>query len=247
MITSGGGVSRRAGGDAGSQLEAAWDRLAFDLSPYGISSMFYGIVHVGSLFDPPEGLSRIAMWKTSYPESYLGFISHKGLLAEDYSVRRLFETGKPVLWSDATLFDQMRPEERRRWRRDDLLGFSTGVSIPVFAHGKRPCGGFGLCAGDTGPDAFEAIWTRNSQNMCALVTAFDRDYRLALAHLTFPLSPREQAVLSLAAGGLTSDQMAHRLALSRKTVEAYLNSARRKMHAPNTTAAAAKAIFFNLL
>lgn len=242
-----GGATNGTGGDAGSALDAAWDKLALDLEPFGISSMFYGIVHVGCLYDPPEGLTRLAMWKTSYPHSYFEAISHKGPMADDYSVRRLFETGKPVLWSDPSLVDHMRPKERERWRNDDLLGFSTGVTVPVLCHENRVCGGFGLCAGNCSADEFDAFWARDATHICSLVTAFDRDYRLVLARVTFPLSRRERDVLSLAAGGLTSDQMAHRLGLSHKTVEAYLVSARKKMHAPNTTAAAAKAIFFNLL
>ena len=56
------------------------------------------------------------------------------------------------------------------------------------------------------------------------------------------LRPRHRDVLSLAAQGLTQQQSATRLYVSRHTVEAHLTEARKRLDATNTTHAVALAI-----
>lgn len=137
--------------------------------------------------------------------------------------------------------------EKERWNKNRELGFGVGVSIPVSCGKSSTCGGFGLCAAHDDEKSFSETWKRHSDKIVSSVTMFDTNCRTPLAKVTYPLSKQEKAVLSLAAGGLTSEQIAYRLSLSRKTVEAYQVAARKKLRATNTTAAAAKATFYELI
>jgi len=69
----------------------------------------------------------------------------------------------------------------------------------------------------------------------------------ALAIARVKLTGREQAVLALAAGGLTAHEAAARLSVSKRVVEGYLRDAREKLEVPTTTAAVARAYEVGLL
>ncbi|MEJ2087610.1 MAG: helix-turn-helix transcriptional regulator [Gammaproteobacteria bacterium] len=62
-----------------------------------------------------------------------------------------------------------------------------------------------------------------------------------------PLSPRQQQCLTWVAAGLTSDQIADRLNLSRKTVDLHLAAAIRKMEAGSRSQAVARAVALGLV
>ncbi len=65
--------------------------------------------------------------------------------------------------------------------------------------------------------------------------------------LPFFLSPRQKAVLALAAGGCTNRDIALRLGLKVRTVRHYLAEARRRLGASNTTHAVAIAVARGLI
>lgn len=228
-------------------FEVAWEGLASDLLEFRIGAMFYGISHVQSQLNGADGYARFAIWKTTPPDACLDAVTVRGIAEGDFSVLRVFESDKPTLWSAMPTLRGLGKMQTDSAPTGSGSLTPVGVTIPVFAHDTSLCGGFGLCACDSPAREFEATWHDNARQIITRVQDFDADFRATFARLTFALSERERSVLSHAAAGLTSDQIAYRMNLSRKTVEAYLVSARKKMRSNNTTEAAAKAIFFNLL
>lgn len=61
------------------------------------------------------------------------------------------------------------------------------------------------------------------------------------------LSPRQQECLAWVAAGLTSDEIAARLKLSRKTIDLHVAAAMRKLEAGSRSQAAARAVALNLV
>jgi DNA-binding NarL/FixJ family response regulator len=76
----------------------------------------------------------------------------------------------------------------------------------------------------------------------ALAEARDLAAQAPAPPAAHPFSPRELQVLTLAAGGLTNKEIAHRLGLSERTVQFHLNSVFAKTATSSRTEAAALAI-----
>jgi len=126
---------------------------------------------------------------------------------------------------------------------------NQGLSVPI----RGPNGQFALFTACTRTDdaAWEA-YTRNNVGDLILIAHFVNQKALELdngtdVQQTASLSPREIDTLCLLAMGYSRAQAADSLSISEHTLRVYIESARFKLGAQNTTHAVAKAISCGLI
>ena len=158
----------------------------------------------------------------------------------DPVVRESLHSFDPVEWKS---LNWKGPTKKFLFEALDAGIGAQGVSVPI-----------------RGPDGQFALFTANSRAGDEEWAAFNHSHREALliashffheraqaidnAVLTAirPLSPRERDVLSFLARGAARGQVAERLGISEHTLRAYIDSARAKLGAANTTHAVAIAL-----
>lgn len=127
---------------------------------------------------------------------------------------------------------------------------NQGLSIPV----RGPAGQFAIfSASHTTTDAAWSNFVSGRLREMILAAHYTNEKALALrpdgaeTRAPTPLSPRETDALNLLARGLSRAQAADSLAISQHTLRVYIESARFKLAAMNTTHAVAKAMSHGLL
>ncbi len=126
---------------------------------------------------------------------------------------------------------------------------NQGLSVPI----RGPNGQFALFS--LNHRATDAAWARQSDDLLRdliLAAHFVNQKALELERGTderpqAALSPRETDVLTLLAMGMSRAQVAESLSISEHTLRAYVESARFKLGAQNTTHAVARALARGLL
>lgn len=126
---------------------------------------------------------------------------------------------------------------------------NQGYSVPV----RGPAGQFALftVSGNETDDCWSKYTTQHSHNLI-LISHFINQKALELeggsdeaSHVS--LSPREKDSLTLLAMGMNRAQAADELSISEHTLRVYIESARFKLAAANTTHAVARAMNYGLL
>lgn len=173
-------------------------------------------------------------------------------IAEDYAridpvVQGCYQRFNPVDWKR---LDWSSPKARKFMSEAKEAGVGNqGLSVPI----RGPNGQFALftaCAQSS--DATWANYIRSHVSDLILIAHFINQKALELDHGTdvlssAALSPREIDTLSLLAMGYSRPQAADSLSISEHTLRVYIESARHKLGAQNTTHAVAKAIANGLI
>jgi DNA-binding CsgD family transcriptional regulator len=125
---------------------------------------------------------------------------------------------------------------------------NQGFSIPV----RGPSGQFALfTVNHRSPDGVWARFTRSHLNDLLLAAHFVNERAVVLDGAAEPpmatLSPREADTLKLLAAGKSRAQAAESLRISEHTLRVYIESARHKLGAMNTTHAVANALSRGLI
>lgn len=132
--------------------------------------------------------------------------------------------------------------------RDAGVG-TQGVSVPI----RGPNGQFALfTASSCAPDQTWAAYARAHVSDLILVAHFINQKALEIDDMSDErpaksLSPREVDALSLLAMGYSRAQAAESLSISEHTLRVYIETARTKLGAQNTTHAVARAIALGLI
>jgi DNA-binding CsgD family transcriptional regulator len=175
----------------------------------------------------------------------------------DAYIERDFQTIDPVVLS---CFGRAAPVD---WK---MLDWSSRAARALLAEGvAHGLGNQGLSLPVRGPGgqfavftvngiASEATWarfTRSNMNDLLLAAHYVNDRAVTLTGQGPPspaaLSPREADALTLLASGSSRAQVAERLAISEHTLRVYIDAARHKLGAANTTHAVASALARGLI
>jgi DNA-binding CsgD family transcriptional regulator len=220
-----------------SGVAALLDKL---LRVYGLRSVAY--LGVG-LTDHPGVSPQLAV---TYSPEWVEHYKTEHFVDVDPTIQIGLRRMLPIDWSD---FSRDEKKVRRLFGEAEEFGLGRhGISLPVHGrHGDRALVSITSDAGD-----------RDWQH---LRLHFMRDFQLLALHMhqailrieggrtrEYPaLSPRERECLLWVAEGKTYWETAMILGLSEHTVRCYLESARHKLRAANTTHAVNKAGKANLL
>lgn len=124
-----------------------------------------------------------------------------------------------------------------------------GFSMPI----RGPNGQFALftITNDCSDDEWETFIAENQKSLILIAHEFNRN-ALVMEEGTFnqnspSLSPREMSAISLLARGRSRAQAAIEMSISEHTLRVYIESARHKLGALNTTHAVARALSIGLI
>ena len=204
----------------------------------------YGLRHVAYCWVDMTGLQYGC---TTYDAGWEARYQARDYLRVDPVVIGCYRRFHPVDWKEL----DWTSRAARAFRRDaQAHGIGRqGFSVPI----RGPYGQFALFSvtqdcDDAGWAAFtgrhrrDLVWTAHCFNEKALALAPAR----APAQMQ-ALSPREVDAITLLAVGLSRAQVADRLSISEHTLRVYVESARFKLGAVNTTHAVARALSRGLI
>lgn len=235
---------------AHSDLEDTLDRLQQATSLAELQSETaalrdsFGIAHVVYHWTDQKGDQFGA--GTYSPEWAVHYVQ-QGYMRVDPVVSGCFQRFHPVEWSDLDWSGKAR-----RTFLDEAIDAGVGnqgTSVPI----RGPNGQFAIFTAST--EETDASWSRfNSERLrdLILIAHFFNQKALELRQGTdqasiLRLSPREIDALTMLAIGYSRAQAAEKLSISEHTLRVYIESARAKLGAANTTHAVAKALTLGLI
>lgn len=173
-----------------------------------------------------------------YPKAWEQRYFAGNYLAIDPTIKHGLSSTLPLLWSD-----EMMQEVPEFWEEAHAHGLAVGFVQSVFdGRGNASMLTLSRDADEFGDAELEEktakfVWLAQLAHSGLARLIVPREVPETAAYLT----PREREILKLIAGGLTSQQIADRLKLSKRTADFYADEAIRKLGAHNRTDAAVKA------
>ncbi|MEL6523103.1 MAG: LuxR family transcriptional regulator [Pseudomonadota bacterium] len=215
----------------------------------GYSYFAYHVVNSPAL-NGEDRRSTIGL--TSYPEDWLQHYTDCGFVYHDPVVERVFQDNHAFRWNN--IFKDRKFSKRQLEVMDDArdAGIFDGVTVPVCSrHGERASFTF-VCSEDRSkksPSPMVGVeqMVAEAFHGHALNHILCKEYQRSGRRKSSVLSPRETQVVTWAARGKSSWEMGQILGIAEKSVEFYIESAKRKLRAANRTHAAAKAIMLGLI
>jgi len=183
----------------------------------------------------------------TYPQAWVERYQEKAYVRVDPVVAGCYQRFHPVDWKRL----DWSPKPAREFLKDALahgVG-NQGYSIPV----RGPNGQFAVFTVSHNCDdaAWEKLTGKYSRDMILMAHYFNRkalEFEPSRSpDQAQPLSPREIDALTLLAIGYSRAQVAQTLSISEHTLRVYIESARFKLTAINTTHAIARAISLGLI
>jgi len=179
---------------------------------------------------------------TTYPDAWQNHYRKNGYFRTDPVMTMCFQRVVPMNWRR---LDWTR-KTARKFRQETLdhgLG-NQGYSIPI----RGPNGRFAmLTLNDMADnDTWDGFIALNARDLMIVAqeffqTTLEHEQADTTPHFP-PLSPREVSVMTCLAQGMNRAQAAVELQISEHTLRVYIEAARRKLGALNTTHAVARAL-----
>jgi DNA-binding CsgD family transcriptional regulator len=183
----------------------------------------------------------------TYAPDWVMHYVQQGYMRVDPVISGSFQRFHPVEWKQ---LDWTGKAQRRFLDEARGAGVGTqGTTVPI----RGPNGQFALFTTTTeDSDANWSVFNRERLRDLILIAHFFNQKALEIRQGTdqaslLRLSPREIDALTMLAIGYSRGQAADRLAISEHTLRVYIESARSKLGAANTTHAVAKALTLGLI
>jgi len=183
----------------------------------------------------------------TYGAEWANYYEKEELYKIDPVVLNAFDRFHPYNWKNLS-WDK---KPARRMLLDAIDGGvgNQGISVPI----RGPHGEFALFS--LSHSCTDAIWARfiaNYMSDLLLIGHFLHQSARRIENVSVTaeyvsLSPRESDALRMLGGGLNRGRVAEKLAISEHTLRVYIESARFKLGAANTTHAVAKAMAKGLI
>ncbi|MER8499414.1 LuxR family transcriptional regulator [Mesorhizobium sp. M1142] len=196
---------------------------------------------------PPRALRReqvshvlLDVWPEQWSERYFS----KGYLYRDPAIRLVSRGSTPFLWSEIDKVCRVCPFGRRVMDEATEFKLREGLTIP-FATLDGQAVGFSVAGEKLDPDPHDRLafqFVAAYAFGCAVVLA-DGKRNPKPARL----SPRQQDVLRWASEGLTLDEIADHLNISRNTADTHLRLVRERLGVTSTIHAVAEALRLGLI
>ncbi len=222
-------------------VKTAWERSVSYFAKFDINVVNYAY---GNTFNDIEYLSTApSSWREQYRDS--GFARFDPLVS--HCVQRL----EPVLLDAESLArdSDQAIQTRHLFRKIVDVGWLSSIAVPLRGHVGAFVGGLGLVSGVPFPEFEERMRTE----LGAIVgAAWPIHYRLQILLTreraeTFGLTRQELKCLFWLSGGLKTEQIAHKLEISRATVDFHFKNARTKLGAATREEALTRAVRAGLI
>ncbi|MER9136095.1 LuxR family transcriptional regulator [Mesorhizobium sp. M0830] len=196
---------------------------------------------------PPHALRReqlahvlLDAWPEQWSERYFS----QGYLYRDPTIQLVSRGSSPFRWSEMNQMGAVRPFGRRIMDEATEFKLCEGFTIP-FATLERQVVGFSVAGEKLDPDPHDRLafqFVAACAFGCAAILADGKRISKPVR-----LSPRQQDVLRWASEGLTVDQIADHLSISRNTADTHLRLVRERLGVTSTIHAVAEAFRLGLI
>ena len=184
-----------------------------------------------------------------YPAEWVQVYHDEDFGKVDPALATMFQRRLPFVWDAGKLAKEVEAPPQKRFL-DSARDFrmSRGLTVPVYG----PAGDFAM---------FSFVSSGSQQEFSRIVDAYGHDLHLLSLYFhqaiataiaarepeESKLTSREREVLHWAASGKTFEEIGIILGISRRTVEAHIYNAMKKLDVYNTPQAVAKAILLGLI
>ncbi|WP_342627778.1 LuxR family transcriptional regulator [Nguyenibacter vanlangensis] len=231
------------GGEIRNFLQEMVDRLGFTHFAY----------HVVKTPDVDHLGARQVYGLTTYPTEWLRHYVANGYVHEDPVVAKVFDKRSPFVWGDAIDAEELSKKQRQLLEDAQDAGLKNGLTIPLMSRNGEVAA-LSLIPGSAASETMRSVEMQYLVQLLAL-HLHDHAARVVIEEgLTDNsrrrktlLSNRESEALSWVARGKSTWDISRILEISEKSVEFYLDSAKRKLQATNRTQAVVKAIVLGLI
>ena len=236
-----------------------WESLHYQLKPFKIKSVFYGISYSKKSIDE-IGLLRTVVYKTSHPKAYRELLSsalhdempndnkYKMLLDEDLTAKQIFLTDKPYfIWGDPNNWHAATNAEKEVDKQLIDLELVTGVTIPL--RKEKLLAGVGLSAGLLSKNIFDQIWAESSEQILKIANDFNHYVLTFNSHIEsfIGLTDHQKEVFLKHLFLGNSKLVAEHFNCSERNISDILSAVRTKFNVTTNEQASVKANTFGVL
>jgi|SRR5450755_663003 DNA-binding CsgD family transcriptional regulator len=230
--------------------------LGEDLTPVATKfteAFGFEVFAQGVIMSPrPEAESQVYLF-SSHTLAWLQTYDQRAYVEVDPRVHAVLETPLPVIWDQQTFRGKSTAADRFL---DAALsyGIASGIAIPV--HDSRNHASM-MVLSSSAPIYDKQRLARLNDRLGEIVLFAQCLHEIFSAAILqrgiipisrgATLSARERECLTLASRGLTTDDIAGRLAITARTVQFHFDSIRSKLSASNRQEAIAKAVQLNMI
>lgn len=230
-----------------------WESLHYQLKPYKIKSIFYGLTYSRRSVEE-IGILKSIVYKTSHPKEYRTILFEalfpkktdkhypnlQFLLDEDVTAKKIFLSDKEYfLWADPTEWDAPTPIEKEIDQKLIDMQLVTGVTLPI--KNSKFIAGIGLSVGNLSAKQFKKIWQESSQYIIELVQQFNKLVQDQYLRGMINLTSHQQQVFQDYFYHNDLDALAVKYRCTKRNILDILQKVRVKLNAQNYKQAAVKA------
>ena len=229
-----------------SDAETFWDRINSELSKYGVTSLFYGAIATkADILANPN--TKSLTWKCNHTHEFADYFGLDHLVDNCKTFEHALTETEPFMWHDLSLWDEATSQQRAQGLAERDMGLNVGFTLPTTHFTSNHYGAIGVSMEEFSPEEFDKMWPEKNQQIIQILALLDAGMRRQHLSEVIGLSPREKETLEWIAAGKRPDQIAHLMNIGYRTVDKYINSAKRKLKARTRDQAVAKALIFNAI
>lgn len=230
-------------------LDNFWGRINLELKRFGVTSIMYGAIATRS--EISLGARTEAMiWKTNHGTEFFTRFCTPG---RDDSIDNCFTFEHclnhtwPFIWHDFNMWDGATELQMAHAIAARDLGLFVGFTLPTTYFNECNYGAVSVSVGDHTPESFYDMWASDKEELFEVLRILDENMRKKYLAQVINLAPREKETLEWLAAGLRPRQVAEKMGIGFRTVDKYINSARKKLKAKSRDQALIKALIFNAI
>lgn len=230
-------------------LDDFWGNTNIALERFGVTSIMYGAIATRHELDFGARTESM-IWKTNHGSE---FFKRFCTLGSDDSIDNcltfehcLYNT-TPFFWHDLSMWEGASPLQMAHALAAKELGLYVGFTLPTRSFGEERFGAISVSTGGHSPETFDQMWEAKSSDLMSILELLDRRMRERFLADVICLAPREKEAMEWLASGLRPVQVAERMSIGFRTVDKYINNAKKKLKAKSRDQAIAKAIIFNVI
>lgn len=228
---------------AASTLEEAWDIYMAEIAKFGATHAGYGVITPSPDENSPARVIRYFDYRSDFLQRY----DEAGHFLNDSSIHHCLQRkAEPLVSTDPSFLASLTAAQRQVAHES----FDFGIRhFATFALGDgNNQGGVNLSFGNSSQSEFHELLHAH-QDSLRLISILFHQVVCSRSFLgeQLMLSAREKECLRWVGAGLESKGIAHRLAISTRTVEHHIANAIAKLGANSRSHAVAKALILNLI
>jgi len=232
-----------------SHLEVFWDRIMHELSRFGVTSIMYGVIATKAelLFG---ARTESMIWKTNHNSKFFERFGQPGrddsidnCLTYEHTLRHT----SPFIWHHLHMWEDATPKQMAHALAAKELGLFVGFTLSTTHFGEERFGAISVSAGNHTAEGFDIMWAKDKDELLKVLQILDYEIREKYISEMVKLSPREKETLEWLAAGVRPSQIAEKMKIGFRTVDKYINNAKRKLKAKSRDQAIAKALIFKII